>query len=229
MKRLLTITTAIVAGALWFAPTAYAGPLCTNTVTVGSGGSVTTQSLLVAGACVAAGDKIFGDFAVGGAAPATGSASFTFLDPFGSVTLGFSGSFPQASVGTLHYSVGVSAAGLAAGWLITSLQKDFTVNASPNTSGAASAELIGTTNPLTSPAVAIDCIRTANPSGGSCPQVALFAGVDSLTIDEQLTTAANSVVTALSDTIGQSQVPEPLSLAVLGVGLLGLGAVRRRV
>ena len=181
----------------------------------------------MAGACVAAGDKIFGDFAVGGSAPGNGSASFTFLDPFGSVTLGFAGSFPESSVGTLHSTVGVSPAGLVAGWLITSLQKDFTVNASPNSAGPASAELLGSTNPLTSPAVAIDCIRTANPSGGSCPQVAFFNGVDSLTIDEQLTTAANSVVTALSDTIGQSQVPEPLSIAVLGAGLVGLGYVRR--
>lgn len=224
MKLALLAATAIALSA----GGAYAAPSCTGTTTtLASGDSVPTAFLLVAGNCVAAGDKVFGDFAT--TATGTGSASFTFLDPFGNVTLGFAGAIGPSTVATLHYQVAVNDAALALGWRIDDLQKDFTLNASAEGLFATST-LTGTTNPVTSPAVAINCTRTVNPAVSDCPQTALFAPVDFLLIDETLTTDGNSVVTALTDTISQVQlvVPEPGALGLLGVGLLGLTWVRRR-
>jgi hypothetical protein len=217
---------ATVAAAL-FANAALAAPTCTGTTTtVASGDSVPTAFLLTDGNCVAAGDKLFGDFAVTNAG--SGSASFTFLDPFGNVTLGFAGAIGPSTTATLHYQVAINPA-ITTTMLIDDLQKDFTLNASVE-GLFASSTLTGTTTPPTSPPIAIDCTRTVNPAASDCPQTAVFSPVDFLIIDETLTTDSNSIVTALTDTISQVSVaPEPGALGLLGVGLLGLCLVRKRV
>jgi hypothetical protein len=67
-----------------------------------------------------------------------------------------------------------------------------------------------------------------NPSGGACPQDHVFGVlVSTLTVDETITTGANAVVTAITDTVSQA-VPEPSSLALLGGALLGLWWSLRR-
>jgi hypothetical protein len=183
---------------------------------------VPTSFLTTAGNCVDAGDKTFGDFLVTGAG--SGSASFTFLSPTSNVTLGFAGAIGPSTVATLHYQVAINPA-TASGMLIDDLQKDFTLNASVE-GLFASATLTGTTTPATVPPVAINCTRNVNPSSSNCPQTAVFGPVSSLTINETLTTDGNAVVTALTDTISQVPVSEPMGLALMGVGLLGLGMVR---
>lgn len=226
MRRILLVA-ATIAAAL-FANTALAAPSCTGiTTTVASDDNVPTAFLLTDGNCISAGDKIFGDFAATNAG--TGTASFTFADPFGNVTLGFNGAIGPSTVATLHYQVAVNDAALALGWRINGLTKDFTFNAVDG-GGFATAELAGTTTPATSPPIGIDCIRTTNPPGGTCPQTAVFAPVDSLVIDETLTMDANAIATGLEDTISQVQlaVPEPGALGLLGLGLVGLGLVRAR-
>jgi hypothetical protein len=223
MRRFIPLLGLALLAGLGVTP-AQATPTCTTTTTVANGDTVTAAALLTAGTCVEASDKIFGDFAISGSITGNGSASFTFFTTPGNVTVGFSGVVGPNVSGTVSYEVAVDPA-LSQGFLINGVQADFTLNAA---SPLLPASATLTANAATSPALAILCSRTVNPSGGTCPETQFFTPLADLTLTQTITTGQNAVVTAITDTF--SQVPEPGTLLLLGSSLVGLGvAARRRV
>jgi hypothetical protein len=224
----VTAALAFWGAALLSAGAAAAPSFCTGTTqTVASGGSVPGSFLLTgsasSGNCVETGDKVWGGFSVGGGISGAGSANWLFQMTPGNVTIGFQGTpLGPSTTGNVDYSVAVDPA-LSGGMMIHDLEKDFTLNAGPNTLAPASATLTGTES---ADSFAFSCNRTVNPSGGTCPQDHVFASfVSQLAVDETITTGANAVVTAITDTVSQAVpgVAEPSSLAVLGGALLMLG------
>ncbi len=192
--------------------------VCSSTITMPTGDGHESFSALGTGVCVQAQDKLFSNFSFGNLV-ANGTVTFDLEDIDGveNHNITFTDSFVA---GHTYTGFGYDVATTPPGSPIVALFADFTQSKGGPTT------LTKTTTPMG--VGSIDLVKTGIfPTPTSTNEIDYPGGVQSLDVTESLTVGANSDVSAILNTVVQD-VAEPASLGVLGVALVGFGAIRRR-
>lgn len=203
---------------------AEAAPACSSTTNIGPSGVVAWSSLS-AGECIRSADKIYGNFS-GTNLPADTVLIFN-TNAVGSIVhqqLSFDGTYLAGTTYNWGYEVAVNFAVAPSKTIITSVDSDFTQTASDGPS-----TLDKTFDPAGDhPIHEVKIGAEVQP--GSILSTNFVNGVTDLKISETLADSGtiSSVTNTTTEFSPGNNIPEPLTLALMGAGLFGMRLVRRR-